>query len=123
MREGSNMQDKSSDERFLYDQQIIERERQMDDLSSHKTSILNLLENLETENRKWLHRMQELNDSDLSDIGTQRQMDEFNGKSQYINRLVENDRDELIHEFSKSVSELDDIRTQLQKERNELPWA
>lgn len=59
------MQDKSSDERFAYDQQIIERERQMDDLSSHKTSILNLLEDLETENRKWLHRMQELNDLKL----------------------------------------------------------
>ena len=117
------MQDKSSDERFAYDQQIIERERQMDDLSSHKTSILNLLEDFETENRKWLHRMQELNDSNLSDLGIQRQMDEFNGKSQYINRLVENDRDELTHEFSKSVSELEDTRTQLQKERNELPWA
>lgn len=88
------MQDKSSDERFAYDQQIIERERQMDDLS-HKTSILNLLEDLETENRKWLHRMQELNDSNLSDLGIQRQMDEFNGKSQYINRLVENDRDDF----------------------------
>jgi uncharacterized protein YjiS (DUF1127 family) len=117
------MQDKSSDERFAYDQQIIERERQMDDLSSHKTSILNLLENLETENRRWLHRMQELNDSDLSDLGIQRQMNEFNGKSQYINRLVENDREELTHEFSKSANELEDKRTQLQKERNELPWA
>ena len=117
------MQDKSSDERFAYDQQIIERERQMDDLSSHKTSILNLLEDLETENRKWLHRMQELNDSNLSDLGIQRQMDEFNGKSQYINRLVENDRDELTHEFSKKVSELEDTRKKKKKERNELPWA
>lgn len=46
MREGSNHARQSSDERFAYDQQIIERERQMDDLSSHKTSILNLLEDL-----------------------------------------------------------------------------
>ena len=116
------MRDKSSDERFAYDQQIVDRERQIDDLSSRKTSILNLLENLETENHKWFHRMQELNDSDLSDIGIQRQMDEFNGKFQYINRLAENDRDDLAYEFSRSVNELEDTRTHLQKERNDLPW-
>jgi hypothetical protein len=45
-------------------------------------------------------------------------MNEFNGKSQYINRLVENDREELTHEFSKSVSELEDTdTTQKRKER------
>jgi hypothetical protein len=81
------------------------------------------LENLETENSKWFHRMQELNDSDLGDMGIQRQMDELNGKSQYISRLVENDREDLTYEFSKSMNDLEDTRTQLQKERNDLPWV
>ena len=117
------MKDKSSDDRFAYDQQIVEREHQMDDLSSRKTSILNLLQNLETENHKWFHRMQELNDSDLADMGIQRQMDELNGKSQYISRLVENDREDLTYEFSRSMNELEDTRMQLQKERNDLPWV
>ncbi len=116
------VKDKSSDERYVYSQQILAREQQMDELTSKKQSIFQLLDNLDLENRRWVYRMQELTESETSDIGVQRQMEEMCGKSDYISRLVDHDRDDLTHTFSRSVTELDETRLQLQRERNSLPW-
>ena len=122
MLEVTNMKDKSSDERFVYDQQILERERQMDDLSARKSTIFSLLENLENENRQWIQRMYDLENPSMSDKGEQEQLEEFTAKSDYINRLIENDREELSYQFSQSTNELEESRMVLQRERNELPW-
>ena len=117
------MQDKSSEKRFVYDQQIQEREYQIDELIRHKHNIQNILEDLEVENRKWFSRMQEINEKDsITDVSIQREQDEVNGKYQYINRLLEEDSDELNRECSQATNELEEARLQLQKERNELPW-
>ena len=115
--------DKSSDERYVYSQQILAREQQMDELTSQKQSIFQLLDNLDLENRRWVYRMQELTESEVSDVGVQRQMEEMRGKSDYISRLVDHDREDLTHTFSRSVTELDETRLQLHRERNSLPWA
>ena len=82
----------------------------------------NILASLETENYKWFSRMQEINESDGSDVSIQRQQDEANGKYQYIRKLLEDDSNELNREFSQAINELEEARLQLQKEKNELPW-
>ena len=116
------VKDKSSDERYVYSQKILAREQQMDELTRQKQSIFQLLDNLDLENRRWVHRMQELTESDVSDVGIQRQRDEISGKSDYISRLVVRDRDDLTHTFSRSVTVLDETRLQLQRVRSRLPW-
>ena len=117
------VKDKSSDERYVYSQQILAREQQMDELTSKKQSILQLLDNLDLENRRWVYHQHALTESEVSDVGIQRQRDEISGKSDYISRLVVRDRDDLTHTFSRSVTALDETRLQLQRERNSLPWA
>ena len=116
------VRDKSSDERYVYSQQILEREQQMDELTSKKQSIFQLLDNLDLENCRWVYRMQELTESETSDVGVQRQMEEMRGKSDYISRLIDHDREDLTHAFSRSMNALEDTRLQLQRERNSLPW-
>ena len=117
------VKDKSSDERYIYSQKILAREQQMDELTSQKQSIFQLLDNLDLENRRWVYQMQELTEPEVSDVGVQRQMEEMRGKSDYISRLIDYDREDLTHTFSRSVTELDETRLQLQRERNNLPWA
>lgn len=119
------MHDKNSDERAIFNQQIHERECQMDELAKYKHNMQNIFASLETENYKWFSRMQEINESDGSDgsdVSIQRQQDEANGKYQYIRKLLEDDSNELNREFSQAINELEEARLQLQKERNELPW-
>lgn len=116
------MRDKSSDERFAFDQRIQEREHQMDELNRCKHTIRNLLENLRIENRKWMSRMQDLNDSVRNEVSIQWQQDEIMGKYQHIERLADNEEDELNHQFSQSMNQLEDSRVELQQERNQLPW-
>ncbi|OTN98592.1 hypothetical protein A5804_000075 [Enterococcus faecium] len=115
------MRDKSSDERATFNQQIHERERQMDELAKYKHNMENILANLETENYKWFSRMQEINESDSAEVSIQRNQDEVNGKYQYIRKLL-GDSDELNRECSQATNELEETRLQLQKERDELPW-
>lgn len=122
MLEEIKMKDKSSDERFAYDQQIMDRERQMDDLSARKRTILAVLDNLEIENRQWIQRMYGLGDSGESDKGAHEQLEVLSAKSEYLKRIVGNDREELGYQFSRATNELEDSRMVLQKERNELPW-
>ena len=116
--------DKNANERFACDQKIIEIEDSMDYLQGKKREIQQLLEDFDVDVRRWYSAMQESNEQVYSKGKEQRQMiqEEMDGIYQFSIQFIDRENEDITASFGRSIAIKEEQRTEIQRERNNLPW-
>lgn len=117
-------QDKNEKVRMEYAQKIIEKERKIDDLNSEKRQIQEIFDSLETELIRNTRQLQEINDELIREGSSSARWDqeELLGKRKHFGQFFQEQKQELAEMYRKSVAELNEERTDIQKERNGTSW-
>ena len=111
--------DRSANERLLCDQKIMVMEEAMADVQTIKREIEEVYDQLEEDRRKWHFVLQEQKEQTLGNVNMQQELDE---RSKALSCLIEQGSEEMRWQLSKTITNIEDQRTNLQEERNRLPW-
>ncbi|WP_369948497.1 hypothetical protein [Lactococcus ileimucosae] len=116
--------DKNADLRFEYNRKISQVERNYDDLQSYKRKIEDLFDNLENVTRREYQSLSEIDESLIKEGSKRAQWEaqENQSMTNYIRNQLNQNQEDLRQEFSKANFDLEEKRTQLQKERDNLSW-
>lgn len=118
------VKDKHEELRLEYRQKIVEKERQIDDLNSEKQQFQEVVESLETELTRNFRQLQELNEELIKEgsFSARWEQEELQGKKKHFEQFFKEQKQELTEMYTKSIEQLNEERTEIQKERNELSW-
>ncbi|WP_088815313.1 MULTISPECIES: hypothetical protein [Listeria] len=110
--------------RTAYNQLIVEKENQIDQLSEERATIENALERLEVDLQNGFQRLQILNEENANyqhkeDFRMQQRNDCM---AHSFRQQIRNAHEEFTFAFKKEICQMDEERETLYKERNELPW-
>ncbi|MDT2011679.1 hypothetical protein CKN73_01640 [Carnobacterium divergens] len=117
-------QDKNEKLRSEYTQKIVEKERQIDDLNRDKRQIQEVVESLETELTRNFRQLQELNEELIKEGSSSArwEQEELNGKKKHFGQFFKEQKQELTEMYTKTAEQLNEERSKIQKERNEVSW-
>ncbi|MBK0084609.1 hypothetical protein IAE51_12000 [Lactococcus sp. S64] len=116
--------DKNADKRLEYNRQILDIEREQDEIQSQKREMKRALENFENEIFRSFNRLQELDDEMIhqGSIAAQWEQREHQGRNSYIRNFINNQEEEVTIAYSKMSQETENKKEELQKERDSLAW-
>ncbi|MDT2882068.1 hypothetical protein [Lactococcus lactis] len=116
--------DKNADKRLEYNRQILDIEREQDEIQSQKREMKRALENFENEIFRSFNRLQELDDEMIrqGSIAAQWEQQEHQGRNSYIRNFINNQEEEVTTAYSKMSQETENKKEELQKERDSLAW-
>ncbi|AYG00467.1 hypothetical protein [Lactococcus allomyrinae] len=118
------VKDKSANERYEYNQKILQTERELEDLNTQHYQLKNTLENFEQTTEKEFRNLLEI-DNEMMKRGSfsaQWDFEENQGKAQFLKNFLTQQQENLTHAFSQESQKLEDQREQFQGERDHLPW-
>ncbi|MDR1567403.1 MAG: hypothetical protein LBS33_01780 [Streptococcaceae bacterium] len=116
--------DKNADKRLAYNRQILDTEREMDEIQDKKREMTRALENFENEMTRSFNRLQELDEEMIRDgsIAAQWVQQEHQGRNSYIRNFIRNQEEDVINTYFKMFQEIENQKELLQKERDHLAW-
>lgn len=116
--------DRYEKKRTLYDQKIIEKEREIEEIRQIYYQITDELEELDITMTKGFRRLQALNDELIVQGSHQAkwEQEENQGKYSYISKFLRESSHDLKVSYQDMMKNLEEDRIQLQNERNQLPW-
>ena len=118
------VKDENTALRFEYTEKIVEKERQMADLTNEKRQIQEVIESLEMEITGNFRQLQELND-ELIKSGSSAarwEQEELRGKNKHFGQFFKVQKQELAEMYTKTTEQLNQERSEIQQERNNLTW-
>ncbi|KKW71799.1 hypothetical protein VN96_1782 [Lactococcus cremoris] len=118
------VKDRNADKRLEYNRQILDVEREQDDIQNQKSEMKRALENFENEISRSFNKLQELDGEMIrqGSIAAQWEQQEHQGRNSYIRNFINNQEEEVAFAYSKMSQETEDKKESLQKERDSLAW-
>ncbi|EAE3589635.1 hypothetical protein ACY3DP_001655 [Listeria monocytogenes] len=119
MRENTNDR-----ERAAYNQQIMEKESQLDKMKENRKEVENSLYQLDEDFRRGFHQLRMLSDENIREVQTGIfQEDQRNEELERgFQQKVQVAKEQFSHVFQKEIHRIDDEREELYKQRSEIPW-
>lgn len=116
--------DKSANERLVLNQQISQKEAQIEELQKVHREVEQMLSDFEMEMGIHFRRLQDSYEAMMAMGSTKAKWQEADrqSKQQYLNRIINDHQDELNCHYVTAIQSMDEEKNQLQKERDELPW-
>lgn len=107
-----------------YAQQIVEKERAMDQLSKEKKQIQTIFGTLESELTRNFRELEQLNAEVIHKGGksTRWEQEELSGKQRYLRGFLQQQTHELSQRYTKATAQSNEELLQLQRERSRLSW-
>lgn len=107
-----------------YAEQIVEKERAMDQLSKEKKQIQTIFGKLEYELTRNFRELEQLNAEVIHKVGksTRWEQEELSGKQRYLKGFLQQQTHELSQRYTKATAQSNEERLQLQRERSRLSW-
>lgn len=111
-------------ERAAYNQQIMEKESQLDKMKENRKEVENSLYQLDEDFRRGFHQLRMLSDENIREVQTgifhedQRNEELERG----FRQKVQVAKEQFSHVFQKEIHRIDDEREELYKQRSEIPW-
>ncbi|MBF0777458.1 hypothetical protein [Streptococcus cuniculi] len=118
------VKDRLANKRFELDQKIVEKERTIDEMRQTFREASRFLDELEMEISRGFSEIQALNEELIAQGSYQSHWEsvENQGKQHYLSQLLENERVELTKSHQSVINSLEEERSAIQKERNNLSW-
>lgn len=116
--------DKNADKRLEYNRQILDIEREQDEIQSQKREMKRALENFENEISRSFNKLQDLDNEMIrqGSIAAQWEQQEHQGRNSYIHNFINNQEEEVTAAYSMMNQETENKKEELQKERDSLAW-
>lgn len=111
-------------ERAAYNQQIMEKESQLDKMKENRKEVENSLYQLDEDFRRGFHQLRMLSDENIREAQTGIfQEDQRNEELERgFRQKVQVAKEQFSHVFQKEIHRIDDEREELYKQRSEIPW-
>lgn len=111
-------------ERAAYNQQIMEKESQLDKMKENRKEVENSLYQLDEDFRRGFHQLRMLSDENIREVQTGIfQEDQRNEKLEKgFRQKLQVAKEQFSHVFQKEIHRIDDEREELYKQRSEIPW-
>lgn len=111
-------------ERAAYNQQIMEKESQLDKMKESRKEVENSLYQLDEDFRRGFHQLRMLSDENIREVQTGIfQEDQRNEELERgFRQKVQVAKEQFSHVFQKEIHRIDDEREELYKQRSEIPW-
>ncbi|WP_235007118.1 hypothetical protein [Listeria monocytogenes] len=111
-------------ERAAYNQQIMEKESQLDKMKENRKEVENSLYQLDEDFRRGFHQLRMLSDENIREVQTGIfQEDQRNEELERgFRQKVQVAKEQFSHVFQKEIHRIDDEREELYKQRSEIPW-
>lgn len=111
-------------ERAAYNQQIMEKESQLDKMKENRKEVENSLYQLDEDFRRGFHQLRMLSDENIREVQTGIfQEDQRNEELERgFRQKVQVVKEQFSHVFQKEIHRIDDEREELYKQRSEIPW-
>lgn len=111
-------------ERVAYNQQIMEKESQLDKMKENRKEVENSLYQLDEDFRRGFHQLRMLSDENIREVQTGIfQEDQRNEELERgFRQKVQVAKEQFSHVFQKEIHRIDDEREELYKQRSEIPW-
>ncbi|HHQ0200569.1 hypothetical protein [Listeria innocua] len=111
-------------ERAAYNQQIMEKESQLDKMKENRKEVENSLYQLDEDFRRGFHQLRMLSDENIREVQTGIfQEDQRNEELERgFRQKVQVAKEQFLHVFQKEIHRIDDEREELYKQRSEIPW-
>lgn len=111
-------------ERAAYNQQIMEKESQLDKIKENRKEVENSLYQLDEDFRRGFHQLRMLSDENIREVQTGIfQEDQRNEELERgFRQKVQVAKEQFSHVFQKEIHRIDDEREELYKQRSEIPW-
>lgn len=111
-------------ERAAYNQQIMEKESQLDKMKENRKEVENSLYQLDEDFRRGFHQLRMLSDENIREVQTG--IFQENQRNEELERgfrqKVQVAKEQFSHVFQKEIHRIDDEREELYKQRSEIPW-
>lgn len=111
-------------ERAAYNQQIMEKESQLDKMKENRKEVENSLYQLDEDFRRGFHQLRMLSDENIREV--QRGIFQEDQRNEELERgfrqKVQVAKEQFSHVFQKEIHRIDDEREELYKQRSEIPW-
>lgn len=116
--------DKNADKRLEYNRQILDIEREQDEIQSQKREMKRALENFENEISRSFNKLQDLDNEMIrqGSIAAQWEQQEHQGRNSYIRNFINNQEEEVTAAYSMMNQETENKKEELHKERDSLAW-
>lgn len=118
------VRDKNADKRLEYNRKIANADYVHDDLLEQKRTVLRNLESFQNSFDKSFQNLK-LIDEELavrSQVNSNNFYDENQQKHSYIKKILNGQKEETEVHYRKALQENEEVKEQLQKERDNLSW-
>ncbi|WP_235007367.1 hypothetical protein [Listeria monocytogenes] len=111
-------------ERAAYNQQIMEKESQLDKMKENRKEVENSLYQLDEDFRRGFHQLRMLSDENIREVQTDIFQEEQRNEEleKGFRQKVQVAKEQFSHVFQKEIHRIDDEREELYKQRSEIPW-
>lgn len=102
------VKDRNADKRLEYNRQILDVEREQDDIQNQKSEMKRALENFENEISRSFNKLQELDGEMIrqGSIAAQWEQQEHQGRNSYIRNFINNQEEEVALAYSRCRKKL-----------------
>lgn len=114
----------SDQKRAIYNQQIVQKENEIDQINESQKEIERSFYRLEEELQTGFYHLRSLNEDQLTDEERKyhpSQQREYDLERSFRQR-IQDAQEEFTYVFRKELHQMEDEREELYKKRSELPW-
>ncbi|GGC97728.1 hypothetical protein [Enterococcus wangshanyuanii] len=115
---------KNEHERTKYNQLIVQKEEQLDELTNNKRKITEAIQNLEEDLHRGFQTVAMLNDEAARFGNTENhQLQRYNEEQERaFHQLLRESNEQIVLAYKKETKKMDEEREMLYKKRSDIPW-